>query len=450
MEIDISQPLGGNLSYHTADNLGILPINTKEVVDLVAPSIVFTSSTTTSDNDDAKNNCTIDNTIFTLQSSTSYPEWHGIPFPMPITIRECLTRYCDVTGTLKRSDLQMLSYYATDPVDRSFLLRLASKDGMNEYRDKILNHYIGYVDIIQLCPSIQMPLEHFLSFCPPIQVRYYTISSSSSVYPNSIHITVAVTTHDRKSNSNNSSSATNKQKTELSSTSSPSFLLSNNRSVFKGLCSNYLANCRVGIDTVRIFVRPSSFRLPTNLSTPILMIGPGTGIAPMRAMIQEREYQYQQQQQQHTDTNNVGMGNNVLYFGCKKPQEDYIYQNELQQYHQRGILHELYVAFSREIPTQKVYVQHLLKHNAQELYQLIKYQNCYIYVCGGVQMGQDVYETLQEILSSMNNDEDENKEGVEDSNKNSAFVDKTKQRTTAKEYLNQLSHEHRYVQELWA
>lgn len=406
LEIDISHPMGGDISYITADNLGVLPINTKEIVDTIARSIQF-------DGDG------IDTTLFMLRPSL--PEkWHGIPFPMPITIRECLTRYCDVTGLLKRADLKMLSYYATDPVDESFLLRISSSsNGLQEYREKIVHSYIGLMDILQLCPSISIPLEHFLALCSPIQARYYTISSSSSLYPKSIHITVAVTSHIITDPSSS-------QLTKI--VKKPSI-----KSSFKGLCSNYLANCRVG-ENIRIFIRPSTFRLPKDISIPILMIGPGTGIAPMRAMIQERQYQYEQQQSQKNENDDSSMGNNILYFGCKRSHEDYIYQNELEQYSNYGILHELHVAFSREDPNRKVYVQHLLQQNKKQIYQLMQDRQCYIYVCGGVKMGQDVHETIKDIMISESSNDEKT----------------TMNENTVKEYLNKLSHEHRYVQELWA
>ena len=78
---------------------------------------------------------------------------------MPGTVRECLTRYCDLTGAPRRSDLKLLALYCRDPIDRKALQRMASKEGRAEYKEKILEGYVGLVDIVaKQCPSIEMPL----------------------------------------------------------------------------------------------------------------------------------------------------------------------------------------------------------------------------------------------------------------------------------------------------
>ncbi len=370
VEIDLSaQPL----KYQTADNLGVLPINDPAIVEQVAQSLSL-------DLDQ----------VFSLQAAPNH-EWHGAPFPMPISVRECLMRYCDLTGAPRRSDLKLLASFATDTIDQKVLSRMASKEGRNEYREKILEEYVGMAGILQKCPSIQMPLEHFLGICPLLQTRFFTISSSSSVHPNTVHLTVAVTKHERKDGS-----------------------------LFQGVCSNHLASRQPSVDQVRVFVRASTFRLPKDTSRPILMIGPGTGIAPMRALLQEREYQ------RHVQKKTVGK--NILYFGCKTSSQDYIYRDEMEAWVQNGGLDHLRVAFSRETAGKKVYVQHLLADHSAETWNLLEQEGAYVYVCGAVKMGQDVAEALNKIVSSHGNlSHDE-----------------------AKAYLSRMSAEGRFVQELWA
>lgn len=149
------------------------------------------------------------------------------------------------------------------------------------------------------------------------------------------------------------------------------------------------------------------------------MIGPGTGIAPMRALLQERAYQRK--------VKKFNVGNNILYFGCKKRDHDFIYYDELNQYEKDGILTKMYVAFSRE-QSKKVYVQHLLSKNAKETWDLIHHEGAYIYVCGGVKMGHDVLEVLRKIVAEYGN---------------LSNID-------AKNYLEDLTTAKRFVQELWA
>jgi NADPH-ferrihemoprotein reductase len=370
VEIDVSKAKG--LSYHTADNLGVLPVNSNNIVDSVAKSLKYDLDA-----------------VFNVTAST-HSEWHGAPFPMPITIRECLARYCDLTSAPRRSELKLLAAYAKDPMDKKALLRMSSKDGKSEYREKIMDAHVGLADLFLLCPSIEAPLEHFLAFCPRMLPRYYTISSSSSVYPKSVHLTVSLTETQKKDGS-----------------------------VFKGVCSGHLAGVAAGKSTVRVFVRESTFRLPKDSTKPVLMVGPGTGVAPMRALLQERAYE--------RDVLKKSVGTNVLYFGCKKASLDYLYEDEMAKYQADGVLNKLHLAFSRE-KAEKVYVQHLLAKNADETWELVSNDGAYIYVCGGVKMGGDVSEALRRICVShgkMSTD-------------------------AAKKYMDKLASEGRYVQELWA
>jgi NADPH-ferrihemoprotein reductase len=310
---------------------------------------------------------------------------------MPITVRECLTRYLDLTSAPRRSDLKLLSVYATDAVDRRALQRLSSKDGKQQYKEKVVESYVGLVDLLTLCPSISMPFEHLVQWCHLALPRFYTISSCPKVYPDSIHLTVAVTKERRPDGT-----------------------------TFEGVCSTHIAKSQK--QSLRVFVRPSTFRLPKDVSKPIIMIGPGTGIAPMRALLQERRHQQLVEKKKH-------VGRNILYFGCQRKETDYLYEDELQRYQADGVLTELHVAFSRQDPAgKKVYVQHLLKGQAESTWKLLDTDGAYVYVCGGVRMGHDVTETLKEIISThgqMSFDE-------------------------ASSYLSRLSSQGRYVQELWS
>ena len=370
VEIDVSK--AKEFSYHTADNLGVMPVNSTDVVEAVAKSLSYDLDA-----------------VFSVKAAPNQ-EWHGAPFPMPVTVRECLSRYCDLTCAPRRSELKLLAAYAKDPTDKKALLRMSSKEGKSEYREKIMDAHVGLVDLLRRCPSIEAPLEHFLSFCPRMLPRYYTISSSSSLHPKSVHLTVAVTETQKKDGS-----------------------------VFKGVCSSHLADVAAGKSTVRVFNRESTFRLPKDSSKPIVMVGPGTGVAPMRALLQERAYQ--------RDVNKQKLGTNVLYFGCKKASMDYLYEDEMAMFQSDGVLNKLYVAYSRE-QSEKVYVQHLLAKNAEETWELVNGQGAYIYVCGGVKMGGDVADALRKICVS------EGKLSTD----------------SAKQYMDKLASEGRFVQELWA
>jgi len=314
-------------------------------------------------------------------------------FPTPCTIHECLQRYCDVTSPPRRSELKQLSYYCTDPIDAKVLRRLSSKENKEEYRQKILDPHIGLVDIItRLCPSICLPLHRFLQIVPRMQPRYYTISSCPQVVsPTTVSITMSVLRHLRNDGSS---------------------------TIFEGLCSNYLNRASLHNQKVRLFNRESTFRLPADPSKPILMIGPGTGIAPMRALLQERDYQ--------KSVLKLPVGPNILYFGCKHQSYDQLYENEFTPLVNNGLLTKYYNAFSRD-QEEKTYVQHLLLQNKHETWDCIN-KGCSIYVCGAIGMGKDVLETLRSIVKEMANISADD----------------------AKKYLENMHKEGRFVQELWA
>lgn len=304
-----------------------------------------------------------------------------------------LSRYCDLTTPPRRSDLKALAPFATEDFDRRCLERLASKSGKKEYKEKVQDSLVGIADIVtKLTPSVKIPLEYFCQVCPRMQPRYYTIASSSSVHPESVHLTMALVREVRK-----------------------------DESVFEGVCSTYLKELNVG-DNIRCFLRPSTFRLPEDTSKPIIMIGPGTGIAPMRALLQERQYQKQKS----------SVGPSILYFGCKHATVDYLYKDELSQFQKEGVLTELHEAFSRD-QASKVYVQHLMKKNSKKTWELIDEDGAYVYVCGGMSMGQDVCEVLREIIV----------EGKKSSGEEFTTED-------AKAYCDAMHKAGRFVQELWA
>ncbi|KAH6665927.1 cytochrome P450 oxidoreductase [Halenospora varia] len=168
-----------------------------------------------------------------------------------------------------------------------------------------------------------------------------------------------------------------------------------------------------------IHVRRSKFRLPKKNSVPIIMIGPGTGVAPFRAFVQERAWK-----------NKVHpAGRTMLFYGCRQRDEDFLYKEEWKQLEtsfEPGTF-SMHVAFSRQDPNKKVYVQHLLEQQAEELRELILRQNGCVYVCGDAhQMAKDVFKTMAQIIR-----EDKASEG------------------DAQAYLKDLKKSKRWLEDVW-
>ncbi|XP_073740292.1 NADPH--cytochrome P450 reductase [Callorhinus ursinus] len=165
--------------------------------------------------------------------------------------------------------------------------------------------------------------------------------------------------------------------------------------VNKGVATSWLrakepAGENGGRALVPMFVRKSQFRLPFKATTPVILVGPGTGVAPFIGFIQERAWLRQQGKE---------VGETLLYYGCRRSDEDYLYREELAGLHQDGSLTQLNVAFSREQP-HKVYVQHLLRRDKEHLWQLIHEGGAHIYVCGDARnMARDVQNAFYDIVA---------------------------------------------------
>ena len=198
----------------------------------------------------------------------------------------------------------------------------------------------------------------------PLQPRLYSISASRKLYPDQAHLTVGVVRYTSYGR------------------------------VRQGVCSNDLA--RAGTRATRqVFVHPQkNFRLPTDPNTPIIMVGAGTGIAPFRAFLQERMV-------------TGAAGKNWLIFGCRNVGDDFLYQDELQQFQVRGLLNRFDVAFSRD-QAEKIYVQHLIEKKATKLWHWLQ-EGGHFYVCGDAKhMAKSVENALLEMATNVggyNNDD---------------------------------------------
>jgi len=247
------------------------------------------------------------------------------------------------------------------PVTKPKLLAYVGDDetSANHYRDDVLNKRKSVFDLLEEYPACELPFHVYLEMLSLLAPRYYSISSSPAGDPARCSITVAVVEGAAYSG----------------------------RGSYKGVCSNYLAARRVG-DTIHATVRETKagFRLPDDTAVPIIMIGPGTGLAPFRGFLQERAAR---------KTAGARLGPAMLFFGCRHPQQDFLYANELEAFAADGIC-ELHTAFSRA-GERKTYAQHLVAAQKEKVWRLIE-QGAIIFVCGdGSKMEPDVKAALVAI-----------------------------------------------------
>jgi sulfite reductase (NADPH) flavoprotein alpha-component len=199
-----------------------------------------------------------------------------------------------------------------------------------------------------------VPAE-FVSLLARLQPRLYSISSSPKVHPDEVHLTVATVRYESGGRAR------------------------------KGVCSTFLAERAEPPTPVPVFVQRShGFRLPSDGARPVIMIGPGTGVAPFRAFLEERRA--------------LGAkGRNWLFFGDQQRECDFLYRPELEAMLAEGSLARLETAFSRDQP-EKIYVQHQMLEQTAEFWRWLE-AGAHVYVCGDAKrMAKDVDAALHQIV----------------------------------------------------
>ena len=240
------------------------------------------------------------------------------------------------------------------------------------------------VDVLKRFPTELSP-EQLTGLLRPLTPRLYSIASAQSEVEEEVHLTVGVVRYPQEDGT-----------------------------VRSGAASSYLADRLAEDAEVRVFVEHNdNFRLPANPDTPVIMVGPGTGIAPFRAFMQEREAQGAE-------------GKNWLFFGNPHFTQDFLYQVEWQRYVKSGLLSKISLAFSRD-QANKIYVQDRLRESGLELYQWLE-AGAHFYVCGDANhMAKDVQEALLDVIAEHGH----------------------KSREEAEEYLSELRRAKRYQRDVY-
>ncbi|MFN0087019.1 MAG: bifunctional cytochrome P450/NADPH--P450 reductase [Blastocatellia bacterium] len=357
-------------AYRAGDHLGVIPHNSEALVRRVAARFGFDSEA-----------------HLRLRRNTNRKTF--LPVDQTIPVARLLGDYVELQDVATRTQIQTMAGFTECPPERIKLAALAEEEA--RYKEEVLARRRSLIDLLEEFPACAMPFEVYLELLPPLRPRYYSISSSPLASPRACSITVAVVEGPARSG----------------------------RGAFAGVCSNYLRGLAEG-DVISAFVKDtkSGFRLPEDPATPIVMIGPGTGLAPFRGFLQERAAR---------KAAGEPVGPAMLFFGCRHPRQDYLYEDELKAFEAGGVA-RLVTAFSRLDPRKKHYVQDALYARRDEVWELIE-AGAVIYVCGDAsRMAPDARRTMAAIYQEKRN----------------------ATAAAAEQWLNEMTAGNRYLVDVWA
>ena len=353
VEIDISAT---DLTYETGDHVGVYASNPPELVSEALKRLDYNGKR-----------------VVRLTSSPGSKLSKAMFEGKAMSVRDILSNFLDLQSPPRKEALTAMASCASDPKEKARLEHLASKEGRDEYRSHVLDGMRSLLELLHEFPSVKPSLGVFAArIAPKLQPRFYSISSSPLCHPKTIHVTCALV---------EGKSPTGRH--------------------HKGVASTWFSRCKsqslesLAGDKIAVFVRRSNFKMPKDAARPIVMVGPGTGIAPFRGFLQERQARMAMVKGGETGET----GETVLFFGCRRKSEDMIYESELASWLDAGVLTTLDCAFSRE-QEEKVYVQHKIQERSEEISKLLVEKKGSLYICGDKTMGKDVVRILEEVLTT--------------------------------------------------
>jgi cytochrome P450/NADPH-cytochrome P450 reductase len=365
--LELALPEGA--SYREGDHLGVLPRNRQDQVERVLRRFGLRG------------------TDHLILSGSGRSAAH-LPLGRPVSLRDLLSHSVELQEAATRAQLREMIACTACPPHKRELEALLQEDA---YKAEVLAKRLTMLDLLERYPACELPFERFLELLPPLKPRYYSISSSPRIMGDRLSITVSVV-------------------------SGPAW---SGYGEYVGVASGYLSRLNPE-DPVVIFIRSpqSGFRLPEDPETPIVMVGPGTGVAPFRGFLQARGA---------WKADGRTLGEAHLFFGCRHPQLDYLYREELERCAEEGLV-TLHTAFSRVEGQRKTYVQDRITENAATVIGLLD-RGGRLYVCGdGSRMAPDVEAALVAARAAIHGTSE----------------------AEARNWLDELQREGRYVKDVWA
>ncbi|HZS00814.1 MAG TPA: cytochrome P450 [Chloroflexota bacterium] len=340
--VEIALPAG--CTYSAGDHLGIVPRNGLELLQRVLVRFK------------------LDGGLYLTITPTANLSTH-LPVNEPVPLVDLLANRVELQDVATRPQIETLALHTADPQQRDALLALAGDDEASQarYREQVLQPHKSVLDLLDEHLSCALPFDAYLDMLPPLRPRYYSISSSPLVAPETCSITVGVIEGPARSG----------------------------HGVYRGVASTFVARRPLDSPVFGFIHKPTlPFHPPANPHSPMIMVGCGTGLAPFRGFLQERAVLKQQ---------GVPIGESLLFFGCRDPLQDFLYEDELRAFEAQGVV-RLHTAFSRLPGQPKTYVQQVVAAQAADVWRLLQ-QEAVIFVCGDAsRMAPDIRQAFAGVF----------------------------------------------------
>ncbi|KAI8380771.1 hypothetical protein BD560DRAFT_365320 [Blakeslea trispora] len=291
-----------------------------------------------------------------IQLTTTDPH-QSLPshWPTRMRFKDLFLYHLDIFGVPRRSFFEMLSYFTPDQNLKERLQEFSSPQGQEDMWNYCMRPRRHVAEILFDFQPLDIPLDYIVDLFPLLQPRSFSIASSLDAHPATMELCVAIV----------------KYKTKL-------------KRVRRGVFTKWLATWQPGDQIRSIRIERGTMTLPPSPEIPLIAIGPGTGVAPMKSFIEHRIAQ--------------GAKRNVLLFGCRYPDKDYYYQEQWHSYEAQNQL-SVWTAFSRQDPNRKCYVQDRIREHAGEVWDLIEYQQAKVVLSGSLdKMPEDVAYAFKQVF----------------------------------------------------
>ncbi|OAF99465.1 riboflavin synthase domain-like protein [Paraphaeosphaeria sporulosa] len=314
-----------------------------------------------------------------------------------VTLRTLLTNHLDIMSIPRRSFFAQLAHFTSDEFQKERLLEFTDPEYIDELYDYTSRPRRSILEVLQEFETVKIPWQRLCSIIPTMRGRQFSIASALNPAAEAkkrtrIQLLIAIV----------------KYKTVI-------------KRIRQGVCTRYVASLRLGQRLTVTLQKGGLGVTKAELERPVVMVGPGTGVAPMRALTYQRKF-WREELQRKDDA-----VRDLLFFGCRNAESDYYFKDEWAQLQKEGIPLDVFAAFSRD-QRQKVYVQDLIRQESARVYEALAKRDGIVYICGSSgRMPQAIREALIEAFQSHGNLE----------------------RAAAEAYLAAMEKSGRYKQETW-